>query len=357
MTFIIAEAGVNHNGCVERAHALVDAAYKAGADAVKFQTFTANALVTAEAKQASYQARNTGKSESQSKMLQRLELDRSAHRALLEHCKSLNIEFLSSAFDTDSLDFLTEDLSLRRLKVASGEITNAPFLIRHAQKGCDIILSTGMCSLADVECALSALAYGFLNPDTSVNQQPNFAAAYASPAGRRALIQHVTVLHCTTEYPAPINEVNLRAMQTLAASFGLPVGYSDHSSGITIPIAAVACGAQVIEKHFTLDRTLPGPDHKASLEPPELAAMVQAIRQVESALGDGIKRATDSEIANKAVARKSLVASRAIKRGQLIQPEDLVLKRPGTGLSGFDYWRVVDRASRRDYQAGDIIIE
>lgn len=357
MTFIIAEAGVNHNGCVNRAHALVDAAHQAGADAVKFQTFTAASLVTADAKQASYQIRNTGKSESQAEMLQRLELDRSAHRALLEHCESLGIEFLSSAFDTESLDFLAEDLGLRRLKVASGEITNAPFLIRHAQKGCDIILSTGMSSLAEVEHALSALAYGYLNQNVSVTQQPDFTAAYASPAGQCALTEHVTLLHCTTEYPAPFSEINLRAMHTLAASFGLPVGYSDHSSGITIPIAAVASGASVLEKHFTLDRTLPGPDHQASLEPAELTAMVQAIRQVELAMGDGIKRATVSEVANKTVARKSLVANRAIKQGQLIQPEDLGIKRPGTGLSGFDYWRVIGSVSRQNYQVGDVIVE
>ncbi|RUO49511.1 N-acetylneuraminate synthase [Pseudidiomarina donghaiensis] len=355
MTLIIAEAGVNHNGDAELARQLVLAAHQAGADIVKFQTFKAKNLVTEQATQADYQKKNTGKEESQLAMLQRLELSYELHHELVAQCQDLGIEFLSTAFDDESLDFLVNDLKLKRLKIPSGEITNAPLVLKHAQTGCDLIVSTGMATVAEIEAVLGVIAFGYLNPQATQASRADFEAAYASDEGQQALREKVCVLHCTTEYPAPMNEINLRAMDSLRETFKLAVGYSDHSHGITVPIAAVARGASIIEKHFTLDNNLEGPDHKASLEPHELAAMTQAIRQVEQALGDGVKRPTVSEVRNKAIARKSLVAARAIQQGQVITAEDLAVKRPGSGRSPFDYWQVVGQVSLHDYQPGDLI--
>jgi N-acetylneuraminate synthase len=303
MTLIIAEAGVNHNGDEKLAFELVDAAYKAGADIVKFQTFKAKNLVTAEAEQADYQVTNTQKKESQLAMLSRLELSYDAHHQLVKYCKSLGIEFLSTAFDSESLDFLVHDLGLTRLKIPSGEITNAPLVLEHAQTGCDLIVSTGMATLSEIEAVLGVIAFGYTAEKGAKPSELAFQQAYASEEGQRALKAKVTILHCTTEYPAPMREINLKAMDTLGRAFELPAGYSDHSQGITIPIAAVARGAVLIEKHFTLSNQMEGPDHKASLEPNELAAMVQGIREVECALGSGVKAPTVSEVKNKAVAR------------------------------------------------------
>ncbi|QYJ95148.1 N-acetylneuraminate synthase [Shewanella spartinae] len=357
MTLIIAEAGVNHNGDEELAFKLVDAAHQAGADIVKFQTFKAKKLVTEQAKQADYQVVNTQKQESQLAMLSRLELSYAAHHQLVKHCESLGIEFLSTAFDSESLDFLVNDLGLTRLKLPSGELTNAPLVLEHARTGCDLIVSTGMATLAEIEMALGVIAFGYTEADHVAPSVLAFQQAYASNEGQKALKEKVTILHCTTEYPAPMAEINLKAMDTLGKAFDLPAGYSDHSEGITIPIAAVARGAVLIEKHFTLDKNMEGPDHKASLEPDELTAMVKAIRQVELALGSAVKSPTVSEVKNKAVARKSLVASQAIQAGDDFSSDNVTIKRPGNGMSPYQYWEMLERKASRAYQAGDLIIE
>jgi N,N'-diacetyllegionaminate synthase len=304
--FVIAEAGVNHDGSLDRALQLVDAAKASGADAVKFQTFRADQLATRSAHKAPYQKRTTSNSESQFEMLQRLQLDAAAHRCLIDHCRNIGIQFLSSPFDTQSADLLAT-MNVPLYKVPSGEITNLPFLQHLARKSRPLILSTGMSTLGEVEEAVQVL----------------------QAAGATQL----TLLHCVTEYPAPYDEVNLRAMQTLKSAFGLPVGYSDHTSGIEIAIAAVALGAEVIEKHFTLDRSLPGPDHSASLEPVELRQMVTAIRHVEAALGTGIKAPAPCELPNISVARKSVVAARTLTTGHQLTTRDLEIKRPGNGLA------------------------
>ncbi|MCG3470216.1 N-acetylneuraminate synthase [Xenorhabdus bovienii] len=356
-TYIIAEAGVNHNGDISLALQLIDAAYSAGADAVKFQTFNANKLVTAHAKQADYQLTNTKKEESQLNMLKRLELSYESHKMLISYCEKLGIEFMSTAFDNESLEFLVSDLKLKNLKIASGEITNAPLLLQHARTNCNLILSTGMASLSEIENALAVIAFGFLNEKDINPSIDAFHSAYYSPAGQNALKEKVTLLHCTTEYPAPIDDINLKAIDTLSSAFKLPVGYSDHSEGIIIPIAAVSRGAIIIEKHFTLDKNMEGPDHKASLEPDELSSMIKAIRAVEKALGNGIKGPQPSEIKNKLVARKSIIAARMIKEGQIISTDDLIIKRPGTGMSPYSYWNLINKASKNSYNPGDIINE
>jgi N,N'-diacetyllegionaminate synthase len=326
--FIIAEAGVNHNGSLDLALRLVDAAKASGADAVKFQTFRADLLATRSAHKAPYQERTTARAESQFEMLQRLELDAGAHQRLIDHCRQIGIQFLSSPFDTQSADLLaTMDVPL--FKVPSGEITNLPFLQHVARKGRPVILSTGMSTLGEVEEAVHVLQ-----------------VAGAS---------QVTLLHCVTEYPAPYAEVNLRAMQTLKTAFGLPVGYSDHTPGIDIAIAAVALGAEVIEKHFTLDRSLPGPDHAASLEPGELQQMVAAIRHVEAALGTGIKAPAPCELPNISVARKSVVAARALPAGHQLTTEDLDIKRPGNGLAPKLLPALIGRTLRADLDKDEVI--
>jgi N-acetylneuraminate synthase len=357
MTLIIAEAGVNHNGDEKLAFELVDAAYKAGADIVKFQTFKAKNLVTVNAKQADYQVTNTQIQESQLAMLSRLELSYDAHHRLIKYCNELGIEFLSTAFDSESLDFIVNELSLTRLKIPSGEITNAPLVLQHARTGCDLIVSTGMATLADIEAVLGVIAFGYTMPFDAIPSEEDFQAAYFSELGKKALKAKVTVLHCTTEYPAPLVDINLRAMDTLSTAFGLPVGYSDHSEGIIVPIAAVARGAILIEKHFTLDKNMDGPDHKASLNPIELKSMIDGIRAVELILGDGIKGPRPSEIKNKVAARKSIVAIRDITSGTLITADDIAIKRPGNGISPYNYWKILGKVTDIDYQAGDLIVE
>ena len=304
--FIIAEAGVNHNGSIDQALRLADAAQASGADAVKFQTFRADLLATRTAPKAAYQERAKAVAESQFEMLKRLELDAGAHQRIFDHCRQIGIQFLSSPFDLQSADLL-DAMNVPLFKVPSGEITNFPFLQHLAGKGRPLIVSTGMSTLVEVEEAVNVL--------------------------RAAGAAHLTLLHCVTEYPAPYADINLRAMQTLQSTFGLPVGYSDHTLGIEIAIAAVAMGAVVIEKHFTLDRSLPGPDHAASLEPAELKRLVTAIRNVEAALGTGIKLPAPCERANLAVARKSVVARRPLAAGQRLTADDLDIKRPGTGIA------------------------
>lgn len=352
--YVIAEAGVNHNGSVDMARQLIDVAAAAGADAVKFQTFRAESLVTRHAPKAQYQKQTTSAGENQFDMIKRLELTEDDHLQLIAYAQERHIEFLSTPFDTQSLHLLTGRFGLRTIKVSSGDITHAPFLLDVARAAHRIILSTGMCTLAEVEAALGVLAFGLTAPAGETPGRQAFEAAYASDAGREALRARVALLHCTTEYPAPIHEVNLRAVDTLATAFGLTVGYSDHTPGIHIPIAAVARGSAIIEKHFTLDRTLPGPDHQASLEPDELRAMVAAIRDVERCLGDGIKRPTASEWKNRAIARKSLVAAQTVSAGAPLQ---LACKRPGTGLSPFDFWRWQGQPASRAYAIDETLDE
>lgn len=351
---VIAEAGVNHNGDLDLALKLVDAAAEAGADVVKFQTFKAERLASRRAAKAEYQTRTTDAAESQLEMLRRLELSAEDHDRLIAHCRARGIRFMSTPFDLDSLAMLTDRFAIDTIKLGSGEVTNAPLLLAAAETGRPIILSTGMSTLGEVEAALGVLAFGYAKTSAKPGRAA-FADAYISDSARRSLAAQVTLLHCTTEYPAPFAEVNLRAMDTLATAFGLPVGFSDHTPGIAIPIAAVARGACVIEKHLTLDRTLPGPDHKASLAPSELAAMVEAVRQVEAALGDGVKRPSDSERKNMDIARKSLVAARPIAVGETLSAENVTVKRPGSGMSPFAYWDVMYRPAMRAYDIDELL--
>lgn len=352
---IIAEAGVNHNGDLDRALALVDAAAEAGADVVKFQTFRAAAIASSKAPKAHYQTETTGESESQLDMLRRLELDENAHRRLLARCAERGIEFLSTPFDLQSLDLLVGGLGLKTLKIPSGEVTNAPLLLAAARSGCRLIASTGMCTLDEVSDMLGILAFGMTQPASVKPSAAAFGDAFASTAGQTALRRNVTLLHCTTEYPAPLNETNLHAMATLERAFGLPVGFSDHTQGITAAIAAAALGAVVVEKHFTLDKSLPGPDHRASLDPIELTRMVRAIRETSLALGSGDKQPSASEQRNKVVARKSLVALGAIDKGAVFTERNLGVKRPGNGLSPLLYWDWLGQVADRDYDDGDLI--
>jgi N-acetylneuraminate synthase len=358
---IIAEAGVNHNGDEQLAMSLVDAAVKAGADIVKFQTFKADKLATPSAKQAQYQTLNIGKDESQYQMLSRLELCFAAHKRLQQYCLSQNIAYLSTAFDFESLSFLVTELGLTTLKIPSGELTNAPFVLAHARTGAQLIVSTGMADMTEVEQALGVIALGLLQsqgellsllPETST-----FTQAMSMASGQKLLREHVTLLHCTTEYPANPVEVNLNAMDSLSQVFGLEVGYSDHTAGIEIPIAAVAKGAVLIEKHFTLDRNLPGPDHKASLEPDELTAMIKGIRLIELALGDGIKKPSAVEKSNAAIARKSLVASGDIKKGQTLSEDNVEIMRPGDGMSPYLYWSLLGKPASKNYTQGELLSE
>lgn len=353
--FIIAEAGVNHNGDLELAKQLIDVAAEANADAVKFQTFRAEQVVSRHAPKAEYQTRTTGKAESQLEMIRKLELTEADHEALITHAQARSIAFLSTPFDMPSLRLLTKRFGLKTIKIASGEITNAPLLLAIARAAPRMILSTGMSTLAEVEAALGVLAFGFVAPISAKPQRGDFQQAFASEAGQQALRDRVTILHCTSEYPAPFDEVNLRAMDTLAKAFGLPAGYSDHTPGIHISLAAVARGARVIEKHFTLDRNLPGPDHKASVEPEELRQLVRQIRDVEQALGDGIKRPTASEWKTRDVARKSLVAAKAIKAGEVFGEENVACKRPGEGASPFAYWQTLGQKATRSYNVDEAL--
>jgi N,N'-diacetyllegionaminate synthase len=329
-TFIIAEAGVNHNGSKDIARKMVDVAVNAGADAVKFQTFTAETLVTTSAEKAKYQKDLSVTNESQFDMIKKLELDRDAHMVLIRYCKEKGIRFLSTAFDHASIDLLHE-LNISLYKIPSGEITNMPYLRHIGKYGIPIILSTGMATLDEIEAAL------------------NILECAGTPRNK------IMVLHCNTEYPTPMEDVNLNAMLTMRDELGVQVGYSDHTLGIEIPIAAVAMGATVIEKHFTLDRTLPGPDHHASLEPNELKDMVLAIRNIEKAMGDGTKKPSLSEVVNIPVVRKSIVAGKQIKAGEFFSETNLLIKRPGTGISPMKWDKVLRKRSQKDFNTDDLI--
>jgi len=350
-TFIIAEAGVNHNGSKDIAFKLIDAAVEAGADSIKFQTFKAENLVTKYAKKANYQFERTGGKNTQFEMLKKLELSEDFHFELVSYCSEKKIEFLSTPFDHLSLDFLSKKLKLKTLKIPSGEVTNAPLLLSFGLTGCELIMSTGMSNLTEIEEALGVLAFAFLKTGTN-SVQPSkkaFAEAYNSQEGRSLLKRKVTLLHCLTQYPAPLEEVNLRAIKVMQNHFDMNIGYSDHTEGILAPVTAVSLGAVVLEKHFTLDQNLSGPDHKASLEPEELAEMVKSIRLVERLLGSEEKKAMPSELKNIEVARKSIVAAKKIKKGELFSEDNLTTKRPSTGRSPMDYWKLINTKASKDY--------
>lgn len=326
--YIIAEAGVNHNGSIETAKKMISAAKNAGVDAIKFQTFNTDLLVTKTAQKARYQKVNTETEESQYRMLKKLELTKENYCELKKLCQEFDIEFMSTPFDLESIAML-EEIGVDKYKLPSGEITNYPYLVKLAGTRKPVILSTGMCTLEDISAAIKVLN------DNGANC--------------------LTLLHCTTEYPAPFAEVNLRAMITMKEKFGLDVGYSDHTKGIEIPIAAAAMGACVIEKHFTLDKNMEGPDHQASLEPGELAAMVRAVRNVEAAMGNGVKKPSESEIKNIAIARKSLVAVTKINKGEFLTEKNIASKRPGNGISPMKWFEVMGTRAVRDFEEDELI--
>jgi N,N'-diacetyllegionaminate synthase len=331
-TIIIAEAGVNHNGSIELAKKLVDVAAEAGADYVKFQTFKANKIASKQAQKAAYQKQSTDVSESQLDMLKRLELDGNAHLELIAYCKEKNIAFLSTAFDFESIELL-QKLGITLGKIPSGELTNLPFLRKMAKTFPEIILSTGMANMDEVKATIDALFQ----------------------AGTKK--ENLTILHCNTEYPTPFQDVNLKAMLTIEKELNVPIGYSDHTFGIEVPIAAVAMGAKVIEKHFTLDRTMEGPDHKASLEPFELKAMITSIRNIELALsGTGDKLTSNSEQKNKEIARKSIVAGKKIKIGEVLTEENMAVKRPGNGISPMLWDSVIGQKAPKDFEEDELIL-
>jgi N,N'-diacetyllegionaminate synthase len=329
-TFIIAEAGINHNGSLEMALKLIDVAVAAGADAVKFQTFKAENVIAVNAPKAGYQKETTGSDESQLEMVKKLELNEAAHKILLNHCRHKGIQFLSTPFDLESIDLLNR-LGLEIFKIPSGEITNLPYLRKLGALKKRLILSTGMADLGEIKDALDILT----------ESGTPFA--------------NITVLHCNTEYPTPFEDVNLRAMLTIGHDFGVAVGYSDHTQGYEVAVAAVALGAVVLEKHFTLDRNLTGPDHKASLEPDDLKVMVQAIRSIEKALGTGIKKPSPSELKNKSVARKSIVASTTIEKGEIFTENNITVKRPGIGITPMRWDEVLGQTAQKDYKKDDLI--
>jgi len=328
--FIIAEAGVNHNGSIELAFKLVDAAVEAGVDAVKFQTFKAENLVSKNAQKADYQKETTDALESQFDMIKKLELNMETHKELIAYCQEKGIMFLSTPFDHESIDLLS-DLGLKIFKVPSGEITNLPYLRHIGSLGKQVILSTGMSNLREIRDALNIL----------IN-----AGTFKS---------HITVLHANTMYPTPMEDVNLNAMLTIQAEFNIAVGYSDHTLGIEVDIAAVAMGASIIEKHFTLDKTMDGPDHKASLEPEDLKAMVSSIRNIEKALGGSEKKPSPSESANIEIVRKSIVAKQNIKNGELFTEKNITTKRPGTGISPMEWDSILGKVAERDYRLDDLL--
>lgn len=330
-SFIIAEAGVNHNGDFNLALQLVNVAVAAGADAVKFQTFKAEKIITADAPKANYQKDSADPDDSQMKMLRKVELDESAHEKLFRYCNEKEIVFLSSPFDIESIDLLFR-LGLPIIKIPSGEITNLPYLKKIGGSKKKVIISTGMADLGEIEDALLVLM------------------------GAGTAIEDITVLHCNTEYPTPVEDVNLEAMLTIKAAFpGIQVGYSDHTLGIEVPIAAVALGAGVLEKHFTLDRNMEGPDHRASLEPDELKSMITAIRNIEKAMGNGIKKPSPSEQNNKPIARKSIVAAKFIMKGETFTEANLAVKRPGTGISPMLWHQILGRSAIRNFAIDEII--
>lgn len=355
-TFIIAEAGVNHNGSLELAYALVDAAVEARADAVKFQTFKTENLVTKSAEQASYQVKNIGFKSSQYEMLKRLELSYEDFTQLNAYCIKQQIEFLATPFDMESVDFLVEELRMNSVKISSGDLTNVPLLHYIATKKKPMILSTGMADISDIHHALSFIAFGLAFPLKSVNVK-EVRKFYQTTDAQSLIERFVTILHCTTQYPTPYSDVNLRALDHLRKEFNLQVGLSDHTKGIHTSIAAVAREACVIEKHFTISRKLPGPDHLASLEPTELAELVKAVRIVEETLGNSEKKPTKNEKKNRLAARKSIVATQSIRKGEIFSNENLAVKRPGNGMAPSTYWSLLGKPASVNYEKDELINE
>lgn len=354
--FVIAEAGVNHNGSLNLAHRLIDVASDSGADAVKFQTYQAERVISRNAPKAEYQTRTTGNSESQLDMVRNLQLGEKDHRELIAHCAQIGIRFLSSPFDLHSVDLLTQTFGLKTIKIPSGEITNDPLVLRVAQNAEHVIMSSGMATLGEIENALGVLAFGFTSRGDTRPSPASFRQAFVSERGQNELRRRVTVLHCTTEYPAPFDEINLKAMKTIQDAFGLRVGYSDHSTGIHVAIAAAALGATVIEKHFTTDRELPGPDHRASLEPEELKSMVSGIRDIEKALGNGLKLPGQAETKNIRIARKVIVAAVPISRGEVFSEANLTCKRALDGIEPSNIWNLLGRTATQDYAVDESIV-
>jgi N-acetylneuraminate synthase len=352
--YVIAEAGVNHNGSLDLAMELIEVAARAGADAVKFQTFKAESLVSVHAAKAEYQQRTTGNQGSQLQMLKKLELSVNDHKQLIEACKKHQIEFLSTPFDIHSLELLIDTFEMKSLKISSGDVTNLPLLVRAGRTNADIIVSSGISTLGEIEDALGAIAFGCLDPKGT----PSIEAirdAYYSDEGQRRLQERVSLLHCTTNYPTMYQDVHLNKMMTMKQAFGLRFGYSDHTLGAEVSIAAVAMGATIIEKHFTLDKGMEGPDHLASMDPDELCQMIVQIRNVEASLGTSLKVPAPSERKNAAPARKSVVASADIKEGELFTERNLTVKRPGTGRPPADLWRLLGLRAMRNYSADDLI--
>lgn len=354
-TFIIAEVGVNHNGSLNMAYKLVDAALAAEADAVKFQTFQADLLVTKDASQADYQAKNLGKECTQYEMLKTLELSYQDFIELEKYCCQKGIIFLSTAFESTSLNFLCSEFNLPYLKIPSGELTNLPFLLEHARTKKKLILSTGMATLDEIKSALEVIAFGLTAKLDETPSPKAFRESYKSKAGQIALKEGVTVLHCTTQYPTPLESVNLQAMKTISEKFSVKVGYSDHTAGLDVASLAVAAGATVIEKHFTLNKSLEGPDHKASLEPQELNEMVKRIRFTEKILGKENKTPCEEEIKNIELVRKSLVATRDIQKDEIFSLQNISTSRPGSGVEPSRFWDFLGKPSPVKYTKGELI--
>lgn len=353
-SYIIAEAGVNHNGSLELALQLVEEAAKAGVDAVKFQTFITENTISKRAEKAEYQKKSTGNDESQLEMVKKLELTYDEFKIIKKHCKENKITFLSTGFDGKSLTFLHEELDIPLIKIPSGDINNAPLVLQAAQTQKAILLSTGMSTVKDIHDTLAIIYYGYSRPDKTPSSFEGIKKIYLSE-DTSILKERVTILQCTTEYPTPVEDLNLNTILTLKKEFGTKVGLSDHSRGILAPALAVALGAEVIEKHFTLDKEMEGPDHQASLNPIELGEMVKAIRFTEMALGNSDKQISHSEFKNIAIARKSLVANKGIQKGEIFDYDNLTIKRPGTGINPMYYWDYIDKKSNDNYQEDDII--
>lgn len=354
--FVIAEAGVNHNGDLTLAKKLIELAADAGANAVKFQTFSTPKLVKKTAQKASYQIDLTGGSESQFTMLESLELSEDDFLSLKDCADKHNIEFMSTAFDIESLDFLVNKVGVKRLKIPSGEITNGPLLLAHARKGLPLIMSTGMATLNEIHAALQVIAFGTAN---TLNQRGpkdiDLARAYAEECSKSYWKERITLLHCTSEYPAPLEEINLRAIESISKHFGLPCGYSDHSEGIEVSLAAVALGSTVIEKHFTLDKSLPGPDHMSSLGPDELYALVRGVRSIDIALGSDIKVVGSSELKNRTAVRRGTYAKKNIDQFDLLSMENVEFLRPENGVTPMDFWQMIGLPAGKNYKQGDSI--
>ncbi len=354
-TYIIAEAGVNHNGDLDKAIEMVKVASGFGADAIKFQSFKASRMVTKNVQKAKYQKLNTNKLDNQYTMIKELELTSNMHEKIINECNKQNIEFLSTPFDIESLNMLANDFGIKKIKISSGDITNAPLLVNTGYLADEIILSTGMSDLNDINNGLKAISFGLLNFIYDECNTKMLNKAFTEFKKNKLLRKKIKLLHCTTEYPAPLKEANLKAIETLKKKYNVQIGYSDHTNGINTSLAAVALGAEIIEKHFTLNKSLKGPDHKASLNPKEFRLMVKGIREVEKTIGNGKKMISPSETKNINIARKFLVASSMIKKGEKFSKNNITCKRSGGGISPFDFWKLIKGKSKRNYEYDDVI--